>query len=200
MAGSFKDLTVEGVTREAGVSRSAFYVYFGDKEELLLGALEDLISDHRERLGKCWAEDPEPAAALSRGLLEVARIYEANADLLTLTFETATYDEEVRDLWTALLEEVIDSTADRIRSLQRDGAVDQRLDASALADGLVLMTERSFEVNLARGGHSSAHAAASVAAVWTAALFGPAGPAARLATGEEPAVAGEAGAAPGAGA
>ena len=39
VAGSFKDLTVEGVTREAGVSRSAFYVYFGDKEELLLGAL-----------------------------------------------------------------------------------------------------------------------------------------------------------------
>jgi AcrR family transcriptional regulator len=176
VAGSFKDLTVEGVTREAGVSRSAFYVYFGDKEELLLGALEDLIADHRERLGKCWADGPDPAAALSRGLLEVARIYEANRDLLTLTFETATYDEEVRDLWTAVLDEVIESTADRIRSLQGAGAVDGRLDASALADGLVLMTERSFQVNLARGGHSAEHAAASVASVWTAALFGPGEP------------------------
>jgi AcrR family transcriptional regulator len=177
VAGSFKDLTVEGVTREAGVSRSAFYVYFGDKEELLLGALEDLIADHRERLGKCWADGLDPSAALSRGLLEVARIYDANRDLLTLTFETATYDEEVRDLWTAVLDEVIESTADRIRSLQGAGSVDARLDASALADGLVLMTERSFQVNLARGGQSPDQAAASVAAVWTAALFGPGDPA-----------------------
>jgi AcrR family transcriptional regulator len=175
VAGSFKDLTVEGVTREAGVSRSAFYVYFGDKEELLLGALEDLIADHRDRLGKCWAEDADPAAALVRGLAEVARIYSDNADLLTLTFETATYDEEVRDLWTAVLEEATDSTASRIRSLQAEGSIASGLDADVIADGLVLMTERSFQVNLARGRRPPSEAAAAVAAVWTAALFGPAG-------------------------
>jgi AcrR family transcriptional regulator len=172
VAGSFKDLTVEGITREAGVSRSAFYVYFGDKEELLLGALEDLIADHRERLGKCWSEDPDPRAALVKGLLEVARIYAANSDLLGLTFETATYDEEVRELWTAVLEETTETTAERIRGLQDAKAIPAGLDADALADGLVLMTERSFQVNIGRGGQPAESAAAAVTAVWTAALFG----------------------------
>jgi AcrR family transcriptional regulator len=172
VAGSFKDLTVEGITREAGVSRSAFYVYFGDKEELLLGALEDLIADHRERLGKCWSEDPDPRAALVKGLLEVARIYAANSDLLGLTFETATYDEEVRELWTAVLEEATETTAERIRGLQDAKAIPAGLDADALADGLVLMTERSFQVNIGRGGQPAESAAAAVTAVWTAALFG----------------------------
>ncbi len=186
VAGSFKDLTVEGVTREAGVSRSAFYVYFGDKEELLLGALEDLIGDHRERLGKCWSDGPDPQASLAKGLLEVARIYAANSDLLALTFETSTYDEEVRELWMAVLEEAAETTAVRIRDLQREGLIDAGLDAGPVAEGLVLMTERSFQVNLGTGGHAPEAAAASVTAVWQAALFGPAPPGPDPASETEP--------------
>lgn len=171
VAGSFKDLTVEGVTRAAGVSRSAFYVYFGDKEELLLGALEDLIADHRERLGDCWAEGDDPRRALEKGLYSVARTYAGNAELLGLAFETATYDEEVRELWMALLETVSETTAERIRSLQRDGRIAAGLDAEALAEGLVLMSERSFQVNLGDGDLGAEAAAAAVTKVWWAALF-----------------------------
>jgi TetR/AcrR family transcriptional regulator, ethionamide resistance regulator len=171
VAGSFKDLTVEGVTRAAGVSRSAFYVYFGDKEELLLGALEDLMADHRDRLGSCWDDGDDPRRALEKGLYDVARTYAENADLLGLTFETATYDEEVRDLWMALLETVSETTAGRIRDFQRRGAIPAGLDADALAEGLVLMSERSFQVNLAEGDLGAEATAAAVTKVWWAALF-----------------------------
>jgi AcrR family transcriptional regulator len=174
VAGSFKDLTVEGVTRAAGVSRSAFYVYFGDKEELLLGALEDLIADQRDRLGSCWAEGDDPRRALEKGLYGVARTYADNSDLLGLAFETATYDEEVRELWMALLETVTETTAERIRSLQREGAIAGGLDPEALAEGLVLMSERSFQVNLADGDLGAEATAAAVTKVWWAALFPPA--------------------------
>lgn len=173
VAGSFKDLTVEGVTRAAGVSRSAFYVYFGDKEELLLGALEDLIADHRDRLGNCWADGEDPRRALEKGLYGVARTYADNSDLLGLAFETATYDEEVRELWMALLETVAETTAERIRALQRDGAISEGLDPEALAEGLVLMSERSFQVNLADGDLGAQATAAAVTKVWWAALFPP---------------------------
>lgn len=171
VAGSFKDLTVEGVTRAAGVSRSAFYVYFGDKEELLLGALEDLIGDQRERLGSCWAEADDPRRALEKGLYGVARTYAENSDLLGLAFETATYDEEVRELWMALLETVTETTAERIRSLQRQREIPAGLDPEALAEGLVLMSERSFQVNLADGDLGAEATAAAVTKVWWAALF-----------------------------
>jgi AcrR family transcriptional regulator len=174
VAGSFKDLTVEGVTRAAGVSRSAFYVYFGDKEELLLGALEDLIADHRERLGNCWGESDDARRSLEKGIYGVARTYADNSDLLGLAFETATYDEEVRELWMALLETVTETIADRIRSLQSGGRIAADLDPDAIAEGLVLMSERSFQVNLADGDLGAEAAAAAVTKVWWAALF-PAG-------------------------
>jgi AcrR family transcriptional regulator len=185
VAGSFKDLTVEGLTRAAGVSRSAFYVYFGDKEELLLGALEDLIADHRERLGSCWADSADSRRALEKGLYSIARTYADNSDLLGLAFETATYDEEVRELWMALLETVTETTAERIRSLQSVGSIPSGLDPEALAEGLVLMSERSFQVNLADGDLGADATAAAVTKVWWAALF-PSQEKAGSDTGEAP--------------
>lgn len=175
VAGSFKDLTVEGVTRAAGVSRSAFYVYFGDKEELLLGALEDLFADHRDRLGSCWSESDDPRRALEKGLYGLARTFSENSELLGLAFETATYDEEVRELWMAMLDSVTESTADRIRALQRQGEISPQLDPEALAEGLVLMSERTFQVNLADGDLGPEVTAAAVTKVWWAALFGSSG-------------------------
>ncbi|MCB0831432.1 MAG: TetR/AcrR family transcriptional regulator, partial [Solirubrobacterales bacterium] len=86
-AGSFKDLTVEGITREAGVARSAFYVYFGDKEELLLGALEDLIASHQNRLGRCWLKSDDPRRDIERGIYGMSRVYADSSELLALAGE-----------------------------------------------------------------------------------------------------------------
>ncbi|MGB0121340.1 MAG: TetR/AcrR family transcriptional regulator [Solirubrobacterales bacterium] len=174
VAGSFKDLTVEGITREAGVSRSAFYVYFGDKEELLLGALEDLIASHQNRLGNCWPTGGDARRGVEKSIYDMARVYADNAELLGLAFETATYDEEVRELWSVLLENIVDGTSEQIRTRQREGAIDPELDAEALANGLVLMTERSFQVNLGGDDRGAESVAAELTKVWRAALFGSA--------------------------
>ena len=172
-AGSFKDLTVEGVTREAGVARSAFYVYFGDKEELLLGALEDLIASHQNRLGRCWQQGDDPRRDIERGIYGMARIYAGNSALLALAGEAATYDEEVRELWSTVLETTTEGTREEIERLQKAGSVNESLDPEALAEGLVLMTERSFQVHLAQGEDDPNEVASSLTRVWWATLFGP---------------------------
>ncbi len=167
---------MEKVARGAGVSRSAFYVYFGDKEELLLGALEDLIASHQGRLGRCWHQGDNPRRDIERSIYGICRVYADSSELLGLAGETATYDEEVRELWSTVLETVIEGTTDEIRRLQATGAVADSLDAEALADGLVLMTERSFQVHLAQGESAPNDVAASLTKVWWAALFGPPAP------------------------
>lgn len=171
-AGSFKDLTVEGVTREAGVARSAFYVYFGDKEELLLGALEDLIASHQNRLGRCWQQG-DPRRDIERGIYGMARVYADSSDLLALAGEASTYDEEVRELWGSVLETIIEGTREEIIRLQKLGAVNESLDPEALSEGLVLMSERSFQLHLAQREGDPNEVASSLTRVWWAALFGP---------------------------
>ncbi|MCB0857945.1 MAG: TetR/AcrR family transcriptional regulator [Solirubrobacterales bacterium] len=172
-AGSFKDLTVEGITREAGVARSAFYVYFGDKEELLLGALEDLIASHQNRLGRCWLKSDDPRRDIERGIYGMSRVYADSSELLALAGEAATYDEEVRELWSTVLETITEGTREEIERLQGTGAIDSSLDPEALSEGLVLMTERSFQVHLAQGQSNPNDVASSLTRVWWAALFGP---------------------------
>ncbi|MCO5314942.1 MAG: TetR/AcrR family transcriptional regulator [Solirubrobacterales bacterium] len=176
---SFKDLTVENVAREAGVTRSAFYVYFGDKEELLLGALEDLIVSHQARLGRCWRDTGNPRRDVESAIYSICRIYADSSDLLGLAAEAATYDEEVRELWGSVLESVTEGTSDEIVRLQRAGEIPDAIDAAAVAEGLVLMTERSLQFHLAQGESSADEVAASLVKVWWPTLFGPEPPAAR---------------------
>ena len=161
------------MTREAGVARSAFYVYFGDKEELLLGALEDLIASHQNRLGRCWQQGDDPRRDVERGIYGMARVYAGSSDLLALAGEAATYDEEVRELWTTVLETVTEGTREEIERLQKSGAIAETLDPVALSEGLVLMTERSFQIHLAQGEGDPNEVASSLTRVWWAALFGP---------------------------
>lgn len=172
VAGSFKELTVESITREAGVSRSAFYVYFGDKEELLLGALEDLIASQQDRLGTCWPAGGDARRGIEKSLYDVSRTFADNSDLLGLAYETATYDEEVREIWSALMEKVIEGTAAEIRTRQSEGAINASYDADALAEGLVLMTERGFQLHLAESESGAEEVAAWLTKVWWATLFG----------------------------
>lgn len=169
--GSFKDLTVEGVAATAGVSRSAFYVYFGDKEELLLGALEDLVASHQARLGRCWRQTGNPRRDVESSIYSVCRIYADSSGLLGLAGEAATYDEEVRELWADVLEQAITGTAEELGRLQREGAVDESLDVAAVAEGLVLMTERSMQFHLAQGDAAPDEVAARLVKVWLATLF-----------------------------
>jgi hypothetical protein len=85
---------------------------------------------------------------------------------------------------------VTEGTADQIRQLQADGAVDDSLDAGVVAEGLVLMTERSFQLNLAQGDREPNSVAADLTKVWWATLFGAGGagssPDERARSGEVP--------------
>lgn len=168
---SFKDLTVEAVAREAEVSRSAFYVYFGDKEELLLGALEDLVVSHQARLGRCWRDTGNPRRDIESAIYSICRIYVDSAGLLALATEAAAYDEEVRELWGTVLETATEGTAEEIGRLQRAGAVDDGLDPEPVAEGLVLMTERAMQLHLAQGESAPDEVAANLVKVWWATLF-----------------------------
>ncbi|HNH87512.1 MAG TPA: hypothetical protein PLE93_10450, partial [Solirubrobacterales bacterium] len=87
--------------------------------------------------------------------------------------EAATYDEEVRELWSTVLETTTEGTREEIERLQKAGSVNESLDPEALAEGLVLMTERSFQVHLAQGEDDPNEVASSLTRVWWATLFGP---------------------------
>jgi AcrR family transcriptional regulator len=167
----FRDLTVDEIARGAGVSRSAFYLHFADKHELLLTALEEVAGELYGMADRWWSGEGPPAERVRVALEGVVAIYAENADLLRIATEVSTYDEEVRAAWRGIVERFVDATAAHVLSEQRAGLIPPALDGRATAEALVWMSERLSYIFLGRGDRSPEELVAAQAPIWTAALY-----------------------------
>jgi AcrR family transcriptional regulator len=169
--GSFRDLTVDEIARSAGLSRSAFYTHFGDKEELLLAAVEDVSRRLYEMADRWWHGVGPPAERVRRAIEGVVSVYAGDAALLRIAAEVATYDEQVRVLWLDIAERFIEATADHVRAEQDLGLIPHNLDPRATAESLFWMAERCCYIYLGRGERKPKQVVDALAPVWTAALY-----------------------------
>lgn len=142
--GSYADLSVERIAVEAGRSRTAFYLYFRDKRDLLMRLTEAVAAQLYEVADRWWSGD-DGREDLRRALAEVLATYHEHRDALRAVVEASTYDEEVGELWRGLLARFIEATEERLAAI--DGA-NAALPGKAFA--LVWMTERSCYQHVVR--------------------------------------------------
>src|SRR4051794_20066381 len=169
--GSFRELTIDEIARSAGVSRPAFYTHFSDKEELLLAAVGEVSGDLYEMADRWWHGVGPPAERVRRAIEGVVSVYAADARLLRIAAEVATYDDAVRALWLDIAERFIEATADHVRSEQDVGLIPRTLDPRATAEALFWMAERCCYTYLGRGERTPKQVVSGLVPVWVAALY-----------------------------
>ncbi|MGA8217453.1 MAG: TetR/AcrR family transcriptional regulator [Solirubrobacterales bacterium] len=169
--GSYRDLSVDEIARSAGISRSAFYTHFQDKQELLLVAVGEVSEQLYEMADRWWHGVGPPAERVRRAIEGVVSVYAAEAGLLRIATEVSTYDEEVRELWLDIAERFIEATADHVRSEQDVGLIPRTLDPRTTAESLFWMAERSCYTYLGRGERSPKQVTEGLSPVWVAALY-----------------------------
>ena len=167
----FRDLTVDEIARAAGISRSAFYTHFRDKHDLLRVAVEEVADELYRMADRWWHGEGPPAERVRVALEGVVAVYAEHAGLLRVATEVSTYDEEVREVWIAIVERFIEATAEHIRSEQSKGLIAAGLDPRATAEALVWMNERCSYIYLGRGERRPEELVEAMAPVWTAALY-----------------------------
>lgn len=167
---SFAELTVDEIMRRAGVSRSSFYLYFRDKQEVLMLATEETAARFYAEADRWW-HDGSGGPSLVRDALEgVVAVYRGNAPLLGAVNEVSTYDAEFAEFWRALIDRFIAATAEHLEREVGAGRM-RELDPVPMADALVWMVERSCYVHLVRGDRPARELVDSLAGVWVAALY-----------------------------
>jgi TetR/AcrR family transcriptional regulator, ethionamide resistance regulator len=167
---SFKDITVDELARAAGISRTAFYFYYRDKNEVLMAAAEETSAEVYAEADRWWHGEGPPAELVRVALEGIAEVYLQHAGILRAAVEATTYDEEFKDYYTALIQRFVTATADHLRRELAAGRL-RPLDPDAVAEALVWMAERCNYAFLLLEGRTTNEVVAPLTTIWVHALY-----------------------------
>jgi AcrR family transcriptional regulator len=169
-------LTVDDVMRRTGMTRSSFYHYFADLDELALGLLEEFAEEIRASVDP-WLrgeiDDPDPRAATVRHLTAMLEVMHAHRMAVQAVGQAAGGRPRVYQEWqTRVLDYFIDLTRAFIRREIARGRCTAD-DPDRLAHALILMNHAVANDNLLHEKDDDPAAVARVlAGIWNASIYG----------------------------
>jgi TetR/AcrR family transcriptional regulator, ethionamide resistance regulator len=147
---SYAELSVEEIIRRAGVPRTTFYAYFGDKRELLLRLARLQEADLVDALS-AWQPTGEDLGTALRDLLRAFLRRNQERPLLRTITEAAYYDATVRAAWLQEQDLIIARIEDFLRRERDAGRVPADLPLGAAASALHWMVQQTcFQEMVAR--------------------------------------------------
>jgi TetR/AcrR family transcriptional regulator, ethionamide resistance regulator len=166
----YRELSVEVVMAETGLTRTAFYRHFDDVTDLVLRLLADLGSELyavAERWGaEAGSSYPTPALEGLRGTVD---FFARNGPLVRAIKEAATTDEQIERAYRGAVEAFIGITTATLDRLAEAGQL-QVPDTGALARALNLMNEAYLVDEFGHGEGNPEVAFATLQAVWLGAV------------------------------
>jgi AcrR family transcriptional regulator len=143
--GSYVTLTVDAILEDARLSRSTFYRYFKDKNELLVALIEPVLEDVRLAAIRPLDRTAAPTREeLHAELRENFDIYRAHIPLLNALVEVSYSEPEIRDRFLAGFGNVHQTIAGHIARGQRDGFVRPDVRPDETAAWITWMAERGM--------------------------------------------------------
>jgi TetR/AcrR family transcriptional regulator, ethionamide resistance regulator len=156
----------------AGLSRTAFYRHFEDRDQLLLALLEHAGLQLQDS-GAAWKRgEGEPVAALRAGLAELTAAMVEHGRLIQAIVDASGHDPDLRAQYDELVDGIAAVTAERIRHETAAGRAAVG-DPDEIATALVRMSEGYLLTAFGRAVHPDAgRVTRALADVWCAAIYG----------------------------
>jgi AcrR family transcriptional regulator len=165
-------INIADISKQAGVTRSAFYFYFENKGAAV-AALMERILDETFAVNDVFTAASEPPRQRIYAMLEgLFSTCETHRHLFRAILEARGSNASVRDIWDDARESFVASVAAMIRSDRSAGRAPDGLDAEVLASVLLEFNDRLLE-RLSQGGTLSRRQLMDGAAtVWLNTIFG----------------------------
>jgi TetR/AcrR family transcriptional regulator, ethionamide resistance regulator len=143
-------ISVDQIARAAGLTRTAFYFYFGNKEAALRRLAERAVAAIWEVPDSWLLDEGDPHEGLERGLAVTVQAWVEHGAVFAAVAETAAYDADFWAFWREQLEGFIEAVAERIEADRARGLTREGIDPRGAAEALCWMNERYLYVYLAR--------------------------------------------------
>jgi AcrR family transcriptional regulator len=150
----FLDARISDIAERAGLSHGSFYHYFESKEEVF----REVAAEVDERLSAPLnsvifdsSSDAGPRERIREAIRQHLESYRAESRILGVIEQVSRFDQETGASRFERHRQYLTEIAESIRSLQRHGLVDGRLDPTITAAGLGSMTYRFPEMWFVQG-------------------------------------------------
>lgn len=165
----FLHARIADICTEAGVAQPSFYTYFVSKEEIFDEVVSSVDLDMLTMPGRGAARDPvDRIRDANRHYLE---FYRDHAGLLAVIDQMATFDVRVRDARRERHDRFARAIEGRIRSHQREGLVDRRIDPYFAANALGgMVTAMATHLFVHGTSDDIGHAVEQLTLLWTNAI------------------------------
>ncbi|MFK4547996.1 AcrR family transcriptional regulator [Streptomyces tendae] len=141
---SLENLTVEAIAQKAGISRGSLYFYFGSKHEVLAALVERTMRTIRAHAdATARDESAAPVAAMERAVRATEEVWRDHGTVMRAAVDYSALHPVVGAAWSETVNRFALTMAQVLRSagIPDDDGPDG---ATALADALCWMTERTF--------------------------------------------------------
>jgi AcrR family transcriptional regulator len=166
------EISLDDITSAAEVARTAFYRHFEDRQHLLKAMLDDVGLELGHVADDWMAETDDPAAELRQSLADLTAIFVEHGRLIQAISDTATYDPEISELYSALADGFVTATARRIEADIASGR-SQIPEHREVARSLTWMNERYLLASFGRRPFADSVAVTeALATVWISPLYG----------------------------
>lgn len=170
----FRDLTVDEVMRRTELSRPSFYVYFRDRNHLVLRVVERL-GEEIWAMSEGWFENAGGAggpASFREALEGVVAVWDRHGPVMHALADAATVDQDVELAHAALMQSFIDVVAKHIEAEIEAGRI-LPLDAKETARALTLMNDAYLLAALGRTRTATPEKVVeTLSTIWTRTFYG----------------------------
>jgi len=166
---NFGEVTVLDVMDATGITRTTFYRYFPDLDQVLIRLLATVAADLRDAAAQ-WLASDDPRGQLRVSAGRMVATFREHGPLIRAFADAAGGGTVVHEAWTGVIDGFVGPTTERVLRLAADGRADVAEPAETVR-ALVLLTERYLTTTFgAPSDVPAATAEAVLVQVWERAL------------------------------
>jgi AcrR family transcriptional regulator len=172
---SLDDVNIAEISKQAGVTRSAFYFYFENKGAAVAALMDRMIAETFVVNDAFISASDPPQRRIYAMLDGLFSTCERHRHLFKAMLEVRGSNVVVREVWDHARESFVASIAEMIRHDRVAGRAPDGLDAEVTASVLLEFNDRLVERLTVGGPLSRAQLMDGAAAVWLSTIYGVTG-------------------------
>ena len=169
---SLEAVNIAEISKQAGVTRSAFYFYFENKGAAVAALMERMVDEVFAVNDAFTLAGDSPDKRIHAMLDGLFASWERHRHMFKAMLEARGSSASVRDIWDDARESFVESVAEMIRADREAGRAPAGVDAEVLASVLLEFNDRLLERLTLGGTLTCEQLMDGAAAVWLRSIYG----------------------------